>query len=132
MISFDIVEKVQEMVGLATSLPVYIGSNPPMEAVGIDCDATTTFTGMDMDRGYEMRTAINGKSGDQSLIASELDKIHASLTLRKAYPSGDDWQIYAIETDSAPRLLGRESADRTQWLYGSSVRVKYYRKGIKG
>lgn len=131
MISIDIVEQIQQMIQLATSLPVYVGSNPPQEAIGVDCDATTVFTGRDIDRAFEMRTAINGKSGDQKLIAQELDNIHSSLTLRKAYPSGDDWQIYAIETTSAPRLLGRESADKTQWLYGSAVVVKYYRKGLK-
>jgi hypothetical protein len=127
----DILEAVRRIAQTATRMSVYIGSNPPAEAIGLDGDASTVFTGKDIDRAYEYRIAINGKSGDQLKIARELENIHKMLTLRGNYPQGDDWQIYGIETQSSPRILGRESADKNQWLYGSSVLVKYYRKGLK-
>ena len=72
----------------------------------------------------------NGKNGDQKTIIRQLDAIHAALTRRKDFPSGEGWQIYAIETVASPRFLGRESNNRFQWLYGSSLLVKINTKGI--
>ena len=68
----------------------------------------------------------------QQTVIQQLDAIHRSLTHRKDFPTGNGWQIYAIETVSSPRFLGRENNNRFQWLYGSSLRVKINTKGING
>jgi hypothetical protein len=51
-----------------------------------------------------------------------------ALTRRKDFPHSDTWQIYAIETTASPRLIGREQ--NSQWLYGSSLLIKFNVKGI--
>lgn len=45
----------------------------------------------------------------------------------KNYPESDNFQITNIKTTSAPSYLGREEND--QWLYGSSLEVKFFLKG---
>ena len=56
-----------------------------------------------------------------------MDRVHLALTTAKALPFSARWQIYAIETTSAPQLIGRE--ENRNWLYGSSFRVKFYQRG---
>lgn len=75
-----------------------------------------------------MNVVCNGKNVDQQTVIGQLDAIHHSLTRRKDFPAGNSWQVYAIETVSSPRLLGREQ--NSQWLYGSSLTVKFNVKGI--
>ena len=70
---------------------------------------------------------FNGKGEDQQAVADAMDRVHLALTTAKALPFSARWQIYAIETTSAPQLIGRE--ENRNWLYGSSFRVKFYQRG---
>lgn len=81
-----------------------------------------------LDRASEQRISVvlNGKHADQRTVSDVLGDIHAALTRRAAYPSGNLWQITAVETVSLPGYIGRE--DDGQWLYGSSLRIKFYFK----
>jgi hypothetical protein len=54
------------------------------------------------------------------------------LTLRKDFPHANNWQIFSIDTTASPRLIGVEEAERTRYIYGSSVVVKFYAMGMKG
>ena len=74
-----------------------------------------------------MSAVLNCKNSDQELAADTLGKLHTFLNMRKDYPSADRFQITNIETTSAPVYLGRE--ENNQWLYGSSLEVKFYLRG---
>ena len=125
-----VLEAVRELAHSFTQIPVYIGANPPKESIGIDGEAGTQATGLNFGKLFEYRMTVNGKSGDQKKILTALEDIHYGLTIRKDYPHGDRWQIYAIETTSSPRLIGREQAQTNEWVYGSTIIVKYYMKGL--
>ena len=69
---------------------------------------------------------FNGKHNDQSVLLDALYRVHKRLTTNWNYPEGDGFQITAIETDAAPSYLDRD--DNGMWLYGSALRVYYYRR----
>lgn len=108
---------------------IVIGSMPPDNGIAMIGDGGVVTTYRNMDADYELTIICNGKHHDQLTLASTLSKIHRLLTFRKDFPTGDDWQIYSIQSISAPRLIGREK--NNQWLYGSSLRVKFYMKGLR-
>ena len=58
-----------------------------------------------------------------------MEAVHRALTTAHVLPHTDHWQVYAIETTSAPQLIGRE--ENLNWIYGSSFRVKFYAKGAE-
>ena len=83
-----------------------------------------------LDRGcsYELSLVLNGKHYDQQTVSDALNDIHQALTQTKTYPKTDAYQITNIETASGPTYIGRE--ENKQYLYGSSLRVRFYfRKG---
>lgn len=82
----------------------------------------TTF--LDKGMAYQQTIVCNGKHTSQETLAAALGSIHIALTQAKDYPTAQTWQITDIETISAPSYLGREQ--NSQWLYGSSLRVKFY------
>lgn len=79
-----------------------------------------------LDKGMEYQKALvcNAKNTSQEAAQEALDAIHVALTQTKTYPSGEDWQITDIETVASPSYLSREQ--NSQWLYGSSLRVKFF------
>lgn len=81
-------------------------------------------TALDKGMAWEMPVVLNGKHTSQEVLSECLNTIHAALTRTKSYPRTDDWQITDIETIAAPAYLDRE--ENSQWLYGSSLRVKFY------
>lgn len=81
-------------------------------------------TFLDKGMAYQRTIVCNGKHTSQQAVASALGNIHLALTKTKTYPSTPQWQITDIETVAAPSYLSREQ--NSQWLYGSSLRVKFY------
>ena len=73
---------------------------------------------------YYITVVLNGKNADQKAVFDALCAIHKRLTRAHVYPSSEEWQIYSINTISMPTYLGRQ--DDGQWLYGSSLRIKFY------
>ena len=79
-------------------------------------------TFLDKGMAYQRSLVLNAKNTSQQAAQEALDAIHVALTQAKTYPSGENWQITDIETIAAPSYLSREQ--NSQWLYGSSLRVK--------
>ena len=126
----EILQAVIDMAEQAAGVSVVLGSNPPTNGIAMTGSASPQSIMLDIGSNDRMTVLCNGKNGDQKTIIRQLDAIHAALTRRKDFPSGEGWQIYAIETVASPRFLGRESNNRFQWLYGSSLLVKINTKGI--
>lgn len=126
----EILESIQKMIQALVDAPVEIGSIPPINgfAVGFAGGAPLE-TFRNLDTNEDMPIVFNGKGPDQQLLANSMDTVHAALTTSKALPHSSDWQIYAILTTSAPQLIMRE--ENTNWVYGSSFKIKFYAKGIQ-
>ena len=67
---------------------------------------------------------INGKNSDLETLSEALNTIHESLTMKKTYPSGTDWEIVDIITLTEPQIIGREQEN--SWIMASSLGIKIY------
>ena len=124
----EVIQAVIDMAEAAAGAPVVLGSLPPDNGLAITGQAGQSPTFLDIGSNESMNLVCNGKNVDQQTVVATLNAIHASLTRRKDFPHTNTWQIYAIETTASPRLIGREQ--NSQWLYGSSLLVKFNVKGI--
>lgn len=77
---------------------------------------------LDKNQYIVLDLTINGKHSNLQTLAEAMNKIHESLTMRRTYPSGTDWQIVDITTLTEPQQIGRE--DSNVWLMASSLLVK--------
>lgn len=127
----EILQAVIDMAQSAAGVPVVLGSQPPEDGIAMTGTATPQSIFLDIGSNERMNIVCNGKNGDQRTVIQQLEAIHRALTRRKNFPPGDGWQIYSIETVASPRLIGRESNNRFQWLYGSSLLVRFNTKGIE-
>lgn len=126
----EILQAIIDMAENAAGIPIVTGSMPPDNGIAMTGQAFSNPIFLDMGSNERMNIVCNGKNGDQKAVIDQLDAIHKSLTRRKDFPMGNGWQVYAIETVSSPRLIGREENPQAQWLYGSSLLVKINMKGI--
>ena len=124
----EIIAALQKMIQALVSGPVVIGSMPPLNGYAV------SFAGgapMEIYRNLttneDLPIVFNGKGQDQQTILATMDAVNLALTTSKILPFSGRWQIYAIETTSAPQLIGRE--ENKNWLYGSSFRVRFYQRG---
>lgn len=124
----EILQAIIDMAEAAAGVPIVIGSMPPDNGIAMIGSSGTTSVFLDIGSDERMNVTVNGKNTDQQTVIRQLDAIHRALCRRKDFPTGAEWQIYAIETIASPRLLGREQ--NSQWLYGSSLLVKFNTKGI--
>lgn len=124
----EVIQAVIDMAEAAAGAPVVLGSLPPDNGIAMTGQAGQNPTFLDIGSNETMNVICNGKNVDQHTVVATLNAIHASLTRRKDFPHSNTWQIYAIETTASPRLIGREQ--NSQWLYGSSLLVKFNVKGI--
>ncbi len=124
----EILQAVIKMAQSSVDVPVRTGSMPPENGIAMTGESGPESIFLDIGTNERMSVLCNGKNSNQETIIRQLDAIHASLTRRKDFPSGNGWQIYSIETVASPRLIGREK--NNQWLYGSSLLVKINTKGI--
>lgn len=124
----EILQAVINMAEEATGETIVVGSMPPDNGIAMTGQAAPQSIFLDIGANERMSIVCNGKNTDQQAIIRKLDAIHHNLVRRKDFPTGAEWQIYAIETVASPRLIGREQ--NSQWLYGSSLLVKINTKGI--
>lgn len=107
--------------------PITVGALPADNGL---CMAIGSGTDGEIYRNastYSTLTIVfNGKHTNQSVLLDALDRVHRRLTANWNYPPADGYQITAIETEAAPSYLDRE--DNGAWLYGSSLRINYYRR----
>lgn len=106
---------------------ILIGPMPPDNGISIAWSSGNLNTFLNKKAAVSMSAVLNCKNSDQELAADTLGRIHVFLNMRKDYPSTDNFQITNIETIAAPTYLGRE--ENNQWLYGSSLEVKFYLRG---
>lgn len=128
----EVLDAIVKMVKVNTAYPVVVGSNPTKESIAITGFSAPNAINLDRDSLQTYDITINGKSGDQYALLDELSRLHRILTLRKDFPHANNWQIFSIDTTASPRLIGVEEAERTRYIYGSSVVVKFYALGMKG
>lgn len=124
----EILQAVISMAEAAVGENILTGSMPPDNGIAMIGQSASTPIYLDIGSNEQMDVVCNGKDTDQQEIIRRLDAIHKDLTRRRRFPSNGEWQIYAIETVSSPRLIGREP--NSQWLYGSTLLVKINVKGI--
>lgn len=121
----EVVEAVASLAQTAAGVSVSIGALPADNAVCIaPASGAPSSTFLDKGMAYQWAMVCNAKNTDQQAAQEVLNTIHLALTQTKTYPSGAAWQITDIGTISAPSYLSREQ--NSQWLYGSSLRVKFF------
>lgn len=106
---------------------ILIGPMPPDNGISIAWSSGNLNTFLDKRAAVRMSAVLNCKHEDQQTAGDTLGRLHTFLNMRKDYPSADNFQITNIETIGAPVYLGRE--ENKQWLYGSSLEVKFFLKG---
>lgn len=126
----EVLHAIINMAQAAAGVPIVTGSNPPQDSIAMTGQASPSTIFLDIGSNERMSVVCNAKNGDQRTVIRQLDAIHAALTRRKDFPEGETWRVYSIETIASPRLIGREGNERFQWLYGSSLLVKFNTKGI--
>lgn len=124
----EILQAVIDMAESAAGAQVLVGTLPPDNGLAMTGSSAESAIFLDIGSNERMNVILNGKNADQQTVIRQLDAVHRALTRRKDFPTGEGWQIYAIETVASPRLLGREA--NRQWLYASSLLVKINVKGI--
>ena len=124
----EIIEALQQMIRALIISPVVIGSMPPLNGYAVSfAGGAPVEIYRNLTTNEDLPIVFNGKGEDQEILAAEMNRVHKALTTSKILPFSTRWQIYAIETSSAPQLIGRE--ENKNWIYGSSFRVKFYLKG---
>ncbi len=122
----EILTAMQQMIAAITGGTVVIGSLPPLGgyAVSFVGGATRAAFRTLINSDQELPVQFTGKNADQQQLADAMETVHQALTTTAALPFAENWQIYAVETASAPQLIGRE--ENINYIYGSSFRVKFY------
>lgn len=103
---------------------IVIGAMPPENGISIAWSSGNLNTFMNKKAAVVMTAVLNGKHENQQTVSDTLGALHTFLNMRTSYPQADNYQITNIETISAPSYLGRE--ENNQWLYGSSLQIKFY------
>lgn len=77
---------------------------------------------LDKNKYIPVDLTINGKHTNLETISEALNTIHEHLTMLTIYPSGDNWAIVDITTQTEPQIVERE--DGGHWLMASALLVK--------
>lgn len=124
----DVLTAVVDLInGLNPYSTVTVGPLPPNNGISIAWTTSANNIFFDKFSSVEMTAMLNGKNTDQQTVLNGLSQIHTGITLQKTFPSAENFQITDISTSTAPTYMGRE--ENKQWLYGSSLRVKFYLRG---
>lgn len=122
----DVLNAVCVLAQAATTLPVIKGGLPQQESVSIAIASGSSVTEFGRHTVEQLVMAVNSESKSLATAQKALDAIHMHLTRCSAYPETAQYQIYSIETASAPGYLDRQA--NGQYLCGSSILVKVYNK----
>lgn len=121
----EILTAFKKMVEALAGKAVVIGSLPPLNGFAVSFAggfSRAVFWPLTSDQ--ELPIQFTGKGANQQELSDLMDVVHISLTTAQNLPFAKDWQVYAIETTSAPQLIGRE--ENQNYIYGSSFRIKFY------
>ena len=122
---------LQAVVGLANTVQPYatvtVGALPVDNGICMAWASGSLATFMDKRAAVTMKAVLNAKNTSQQAALDALSDIHTALNMATSYPTADNYQITNIETVGPPTYLSREQ--NSQWLYGSSLAVKFYLKG---
>lgn len=125
---YQILQALADMLGVLLGTPVVIGSIPPLGGYVVDFEGgAPTQVFRNLTTNEDLPIVFNGKLDNQLALASAMDNAHIALTTSTVLPFSDTWQVYAIETTAAPRLIAREQ--NKNYIYGSSFLVKFFAKG---
>lgn len=106
---------------------VVSGSDPPDSGICmIQGAGAPTDTHLDKGMLYRLPVVLNGKNKSQSLVLTDLTRIHEALTRKLQYQdlSTADCQVVNIATTASPSIIGREQ--NSQWVCGSSFEISFY------
>jgi hypothetical protein len=106
---------------------VVFGSDPPDGGICmIQGAGAPTDTHLDKGMLYRLPVVLNGKNKSQSLVLTDLTRIHEALTRKLQYQdlSTADCQVVNIATTASPSIIGREQ--NSQWVCGSSFEISFY------
>lgn len=106
---------------------VVFGSDPPDSGICmIQGAGAPTDTHLDKGMLYRLPVVLNGKNKSQSLVLTDLTRIHEALTRKLQYRdlSTADCQVVNIATTASPSIIGREQ--NSQWVCGSSFEISFY------
>ena len=124
----QILKSVADMLGVLLNAPVVIGPIPPLGGYTVDFEGGAPIEIFrSLTSNEELPIVFNGKSENQQDLAVSMNTAHVALTTSSALPFAETWQIYAIETTAAPRLIAREQ--NKNYIYGSSLWIKFFAKG---
>ena len=84
---------------------------------------------LDKNQHIFLDLTINGKHSDLETLSNAMNTIHEVLTMMTVYPTGTDWQIVDIVTNTEPQVIGRD--ENNLWIMASSLTVKIYTKSAK-
>lgn len=119
------------VIGLANEVDTYatvtIGALPADNGISMAPASGALNTFMDKKAAISMSVVLNAKNVNQQAAMDALGDIHTALNMTNIYPSTENFQITNIETNGPPTYLNREQ--NSQWLYGSSLTVKFFLKG---
>ena len=122
------VESVMDMINgmgnFATITRGALGTGNGLCCEIAPANAETVF--LDKNPYYTLTLAINGKHKNLQTLSDTLNHIMDTLTRKKAYTSGNGWEIVDISNGILPRVIGRE--DNNMWLMACDIIVKIYRK----
>ena len=97
-------------LGTGDSLTCEVGPSSPSEVW------------LDKNQYIPIDLTINGKHSDLQTLSDAMNNIHQSLTMKRTYPYGTDWEIVDISTLTEPQVIGREQDNR--WMMASALLVK--------
>lgn len=123
----EAIELLTELIKQKYSGSLVYGSNTPDNGISLRWSSNPRSTFLCKNTYEYMNVYMNGKNTDQLTIVKTMNDIHDYLTRLRNYPSTSRVQICNIETSSGPSLVGRE--ENSQWLYGSTLLIKIYKKG---
>jgi hypothetical protein len=81
---------------------------------------------LDKNQYIVIDLTINAKDGNLQRLSEGMNMIHQRLTMLKAYPENEQWEIVDITTLTEPQVIGRE--ENNEWLMASSLGIKVYTK----
>lgn len=123
----DVLQAVVNLINTETQQTVVIGPLPPDNGVSIAWASNAYNSFMSRNATVDMTAVLNSKDTSQQAAMDVLGEIHTTISNMKNFPSADNYQITDITTVTGPNYIGRE--ENNQWLYGSSLRVKFFIRG---
>ena len=125
------VEKVMDLID-ALGLYANISRGALGTGAGISCEIGPTSpeeVWLTKHKLIPVDLTINAKHTNLLTLSEAMNKIHESLTMKRSYPSGDNWEIVDILTLTEPQIIARE--EESSWIMASALTVEVATKTAK-